>query len=60
MEHLTGTRILSHERPSKTYGLNRVCLAPDCNVKLSRYNSGKYCYSHEPKKEPRTRGRKVA
>lgn len=59
-EHLRGTPIYSHERPSKVYGINRVCAHEECPTLLSRYNSGKYCYTHEPKKEPRTRGRKVA
>lgn len=59
-EHLTATGLSGSERPSKVYGLNRVCGAPGCEVKLSRYNSGKNCYQHEPKREPRTRGRKVA
>lgn len=48
------------ERPSRSFGKGRVCRDPDCGTKLSIYNSGRYCYEHEPMAVPRTRGRKIA
>ncbi len=48
------------DRPSRTFGRNRVCREPGCDTKLSIYNDGKYCYQHEPMAVPRTRGRKIA
>ncbi len=48
------------ERPSKAFGRGRVCRDPQCPTRLSMYNSGKYCYEHEPKTAPRTRGKKIA
>lgn len=47
-------------RPSRAFGENRTCNDEACNTKLSRYNSGKYCFQHEPKAMPRTRGKKIA
>lgn len=48
------------ERPSRSFGRGRVCREPDCETRLSMYNSGKYCYEHEPMAVPRTRGKKIA
>lgn len=47
-------------RPSRSFGVNRVCKEESCNTRLSRYNSGRYCFEHEPKTMPRTRGKKIA
>jgi hypothetical protein len=57
---LTGHSLSSSERPSKSFGKDRTCREPSCETKLSMYNSGKYCYKHEPMAVPRTRGRKIA
>ena len=58
---ITGTPITGgSERPSRTFGEGRVCADPRCKIRLSMYNNGKYCYQHEPKAVPRTRGRKIA
>jgi hypothetical protein len=58
---ISGTPITGgSERPSRSFGKGRVCADPACEIRLSMYNSGKYCYQHEPKVVPRTRGRKVA
>lgn len=29
---------------------------PTCDTKLSRYNVGDYCWTHTPRRVPRTRG----
>ncbi|KJF17965.1 hypothetical protein AXFE_10610 [Acidithrix ferrooxidans] len=46
-------------RPSKAYPKDRICKEVNCDTKLSIYNSGKFCYSHQPLTVPRTRGRKI-
>ncbi|MGO8872415.1 MAG: hypothetical protein ACLQPH_13630 [Acidimicrobiales bacterium] len=33
--------------PPEVYGTGRVCQAPECGVKLSRYNSTEWCALHE-------------
>jgi hypothetical protein len=33
--------------PAISYGTGRVCMAPECNVHLSRYNSTDWCALHE-------------
>jgi len=48
------------ERPSKSFGKNRVCKESGCETRLSMYNNGSYCYQHEPMVVPRTRGKKIA
>ncbi len=48
------------ERPSKAFKANRLCAEDGCQTKLSIYNSGKFCYQHEPMVVPRTRGKKIA
>lgn len=48
------------ERPSRSFARGRVCREPGCSTRLSIYNSGRYCYEHEPMAVPRTRGRKIA
>jgi hypothetical protein len=55
-----GFRIEGHGRPSRRFKAGRVCREPGCGTRLSIYNSGKYCYQHEPMTVPRTRGRKIA
>jgi hypothetical protein len=55
-----GTPFGGSDRPSRAFGSDRVCLEPDCGTMLSRYNQGKYCYTHEPMAVPRTRGKKIA
>lgn len=55
-----GTPISGNDRPSRSFGKNRVCDEPGCKTRLSIYNRGKYCYQHEPMAVPRTRGRKIA
>ncbi|HEX2699529.1 MAG TPA: hypothetical protein VHM89_04910 [Acidimicrobiales bacterium] len=55
-----GTPFKGADRPSRSFGAGRVCRDPDCNTRLSMYNSGKYCYEHEPMSVPRTRGKKIA
>jgi hypothetical protein len=57
---LGGHTLSGSERPSKSFGADRVCREPGCETKLSRYNNGKYCYQHEPMTVPRTRGKKIA
>ena len=59
-ESVGGTRITSIDRPSKKFAAGRVCLEPGCETRLSIYNNGKFCYTHEPRSVPRTRGKKIA
>ena len=55
-----GTPFKGSDRPSRSFGKGRICKDPDCQTRLSMYNSGKYCYEHEPMTIPRTRGKKIA
>jgi hypothetical protein len=57
---LGGTPIQGNDRPSKSFGANRVGREAGCETRLSMYNNGKYCYQHEPMSVPRTRGKKIA
>jgi hypothetical protein len=57
---VAGTPFNGGGRPSKAFSRNRVCKEPGCETRLSIYNSGKYCYQHEPLTVPRTRGKKIA
>ena len=43
-----GARVTTLPRPNRTYAADRVCEAPGCGTKLSRYNKWKYCWQHEP------------
>jgi hypothetical protein len=52
--------ISGNDRPSKSFGKDRVCWEPGCETRLSIYNNGKFCYQHEPMSVPRTRGKKIA
>jgi hypothetical protein len=38
---------LSGSSPPTVYGTGRVCIEPQCQVKLSRYNSTEWCALHE-------------
>jgi hypothetical protein len=33
--------------PPESFGTGRVCIEPDCQVRLSRYNSTEWCALHE-------------
>ncbi|MGH9156966.1 MAG: hypothetical protein ACRD1K_14250 [Acidimicrobiales bacterium] len=57
---LLGTPFRGTERPSRSFAKGRVCREPGCATRLSIYNSGRFCYEHEPMAVPRTRGRKIA
>ena len=60
-EHAVGAKPLSGtDRPSRRFTAGRVCKEPGCLTRLSIYNNGKYCSSHEPMVVPRTRGKKIA
>ena len=55
-ERMTG----GTDRPSRSFGRDRVCREDGCRTVLSIYNNGRYCAQHEPMSVPRTRGRKIA
>jgi hypothetical protein len=55
-----GQSLSGAERPSRSFSKDRTCREPGCQTRLSVYNSGKYCYLHEPMSVPRTRGKKIA
>lgn len=55
-----GTPFRGADRPSKSFGKGRICKEAGCGTRLSMYNSGKFCYEHEPMAVPRTRGKKIA
>lgn len=55
-----GFAFTGSDRPSRSFGKDRVCGEEGCDTKLSRYNPGKFCYQHEPMAVPRTRGKKIA
>lgn len=57
---IPGHPISAGERPSKAFAHGRVCRQSGCDTRLSIYNNGKYCASHEPMAVPRTRGKKIA
>jgi hypothetical protein len=38
---------LSGSTPPEVFGTGRVCIAEECSVKLSRYNSTDWCGLHE-------------
>jgi hypothetical protein len=38
---------LTGSAPSLVFGTGRVCIEPECNVRLSRYNSTDWCALHE-------------
>jgi hypothetical protein len=48
-------------RPSRTVDTGgRVCEAPDCDTKLSRYNFRSRCWHHTEIAFPNYRGRRLA
>ena len=57
---VSGFPISGNTRPSRAHKKDRTCREPGCGTKLSIYNSGKFCYLHEPMAVPRTRGKKIA
>lgn len=57
---IPGHPISGGERPSKAFAKDRVCRHAGCGTRLSIYNNGKFCASHEPMAVPRTRGKKIA
>jgi hypothetical protein len=60
-EHAVGAKPLSgSDRPSRKFTPGRTCREPDCATRLSIYNNGKFCSTHEPMIVPRTRGKKIA
>jgi hypothetical protein len=38
---------LTGSAPVEDFGVGRVCIEPDCQVQLSRYNSTQWCALHE-------------
>jgi len=38
---------LAGNNPPEVYAAGRVCIQPDCRVRLSRYNSTDWCALHE-------------
>lgn len=49
----------NYVKPSRMYAQNRVCAAPGCETRLSRYNPRDKCWTHADFKVPRLRGRVV-
>lgn len=47
-------------RPSRTFPRGRVCAEDGCETRLSIYNEGRFCCSHQPQVTPRMRGKKIA
>ena len=56
---LSGLPFRGLSRPSRKFRAGRVCADPDCQTRLSIYNSGKHCALHAPMVVPRTRGRRT-
>ncbi|MDA8263069.1 MAG: hypothetical protein M0Z47_09590 [Actinomycetota bacterium] len=59
-EAVGGIPVTGVSRASRAYPKDRVCKEPNCGTRLSIYNSGKYCFTHQPLTVPRTRGRKIS
>ena len=38
---------LAGSNPPEVFGTDRVCIEPECQVRLSRYNSTEWCALHE-------------
>jgi hypothetical protein len=57
---MKGTRPGRMPRPSRTVAGDRVCEAPDCTTKLSRYNVRTRCWQHSDIAFPNYRGRRLA
>lgn len=56
---VAGTRnsgtIPKSQRP-RVFKHSRICQFEECQVRLSAYNKGPYCYGHSPYRYPRVRG----
>ena len=52
-----GEKFTSIERNLAVSEEGRVCLEPDCETQLSRYNDQSFCLLHAPMVVPRMRGK---
>jgi len=59
-DRFRGAAVRTLPRPNRTYSADRVCAAPGCGTKLSRYNKWEYCWQHEPVHTFISRGRRSA
>ena len=58
---MKGTRPGRLPPPSKRGGVDgRVCAAPGCETKLSRYNAGDRCWQHADATFPNFRGKRLS
>lgn len=55
-----GSAFAGTGRPSRTFPRGRVCAEDGCETRLSIYNEGRFCSSHQPQVTPRMRGKKIA
>lgn len=51
---------IGSSRPSRSFGVGRVCAEDECYTVLSRYNPKSKCSVHQQRETPRLRGRKSA
>jgi hypothetical protein len=56
-DSIKGYIVRGKKRAPKVYGVGRVCVHSECEVKLNRYNRREHCYNHAPIRYPRVRGR---
>jgi hypothetical protein len=54
---LTGTKVVAVPKPSRRHSQDRVCTVPECETKLSMYNSRDKCWRHADFTIPRLRGK---
>lgn len=60
-EHaIRGSRPQALPRASQQQPEGRICAAPGCGTRLSKYNRREKCWAHAEMKVPRLRGRKPA
>lgn len=52
-----GEKFTSIERNLPVSEEGRICLDPDCETQLSRYNDQEFCSLHAPMVVPRMRGK---
>jgi hypothetical protein len=47
------------KRMTRSFGENRICAAPECRTRLSRYNPDDWCFTHRDQapRHPVDRGR---
>jgi hypothetical protein len=57
-DRFRGAAVRTLPRPNRTYSADRVCAAPGCGTKLSRYNKWQYCWQHEPVHQYIPRGKR--